>query len=260
MNFSAPFALVKEWGRRSVSYAYRRGLRPFIPFREPVLYAGIPIYNDRPWGDRFFPAWLLPNDAPRDYPHYESALIAGLRETVQPNDTIVIVGAGIGVTAVSAARFTKSGIVQCYEGGGKRVKLARETIRRNRVSVTVHYAVVGKPIAVFDDDIGPILHPSQLPECDVLEMDCEGAEVDILREMVIRPRAILVETHGYLDAPSHLVASLLEQRGYSVSDKGLAEPHRSALCIQNDTRVLLGTRTSRLAATACCRAGSCHGL
>src|SRR5262249_53215960 len=162
---------------------------------------------------------------------YESALVAGLKETVHPKDTVVIVGAGVGVTAVVAAQLAKSGIVQCYEGGGKQVRLARETITRNGVSVIVHHAVVGKPIAAFDSDFGPVLPPSQLPECDVLEMDCEGAEVDILREMVIRPRAILVETHGNFDAPSNLVASLLEQRGYSVSDKGLVEPRLGDLHI-----------------------------
>ena len=55
-------------------------------------------------------------------------------------------------------------------------------------------------------------------------MDCEGAEVEILREMTIQPRVILVETHGLFGAPTDLVASLLEKRGYVVSDRGLAEP------------------------------------
>jgi hypothetical protein len=36
--------------------------------------------------------------------------------------------------------------------------------------------------------------PAELPECDVLELNCEGSEIGILRNMTIRPRAIAVET------------------------------------------------------------------
>jgi hypothetical protein len=90
-------------------------------------------------------------------------------------------------------------------------------------------------------DLGPVLPPSQLPSCDVLQLDCEGAEVEILRETMIQPRVILVETHGIFGAPTNLVASLLEKRGYVVTDRGLAEPRLAELCTKNDVRVLLGT-------------------
>jgi hypothetical protein len=74
----------------------------------------------------------------------------------------------------------------------------------------------------------------------VLELDCEGSEVEILRELTVQPRMILVETHGIYDAPTDLVASLLEKRGYIVSHRGLAE--HSDLCAKRDIRVLLGKR------------------
>jgi hypothetical protein len=77
--------------------------------------------------------------------------------------------------------------------------------------------------------LGPVLPASQLPSCDVLQLDCEGAEVGILREMTIQPRVILVETHGVFGAPTNLAASVLEKRGYVVSDRGLAEPRLAAL-------------------------------
>jgi hypothetical protein len=74
-------------------------------------------------------------------------------------------------------------------------------------------------------------------------LDCEGAEVEILRELIIRPRVILVETHGLFGAPTDLVASLLETRGYVVSDRGVAEPRLAGFCTVNDIRVLLGIRS-----------------
>lgn len=90
-------------------------------------------------------------------------------------------------------------------------------------------------------DLGPQLSASQLPPCDVLQMDCEGAEVGLLREMIIQPRVILVETHGVFGAPTKLVASLLEQRGYAVADRRVAEPRIAEHCTKHNVGVLLGT-------------------
>jgi hypothetical protein len=117
----------------------------------------------------------------------------------------------------------------------------RQTAARNNVNnVSVHHATVAKSIAVYGSgsDLGAILPPSQLPACDVLQLDCEGAEVDILRELTVQPRVILVEMYG---APTELVASLLRKRGYVVSHRGAAEPHHDDDCSKYDIQVLLGT-------------------
>jgi hypothetical protein len=58
--------------------------------------------------------------------------------------------------------------------------------------------------------------------------------------MIIQPRVILVETHGLYGAPTDLVASLLEKRGYVVSDRGVAEPRMAEQHTKQDIRVLLG--------------------
>jgi hypothetical protein len=229
---------------RSIAYAYRRGVRPWIPGR-PVQYSGITICHDQKWGDRLVPpSWVL-DAARRDKPYYEASLIAGLSETVKPGDNVVIVGAGVGVTAVAAAlRASPSGTVQCFEGSKEHVRYARQTAARNEITnIIVHHAVVAKAISVFGSgsNVGDLIPPSQLPPCNVLQLDCEGAEVEMLREMMIQPRVILVETHGVFGAPTALVASLLEKRGYAVSDRGLAEPHATDHCTKNDIRVLLGT-------------------
>jgi hypothetical protein len=229
---------------RSVAYAYRRGVRPWIPGK-PVHYSGFVICHDRKWGDRLVPASWVPDAARGDRPRYEAALVAGLSESVRPGDNVVIVGAGVGVTAVIAAlRAAPSGTVQCFEGSKEHVRYARQTAARNKITnLIVHHAVVAKAISVFGSgsNVGDLMPPSQLPPCHVLQLDCEGAEVEILRDMIIEPRVILVETHGVFGAPTALVASLLEKRGYAVSDRGLAEPHATNHCTKNDIRVLLGT-------------------
>jgi Methyltransferase FkbM domain len=228
---------------KTIAYAYREGVRPFIPTREPVRYAGIRICHDVKWGDRIVPKSWVPGDAlAGNQPNYEGTLVAGLKETTKSGDKVVIVGGGVGVTVtVAALRTGPSGTVECFEGSKQHVRFVRQTAARNNVNnVSVHHAVVAKSIAVYgsDSDLGTILTPSQLPECNVLQLDCEGAEVEILRELTIRPRVILVETHGVYGAPTDLVASLLWKRGYIVSHRGEAEPGDH--CKKHDIQVLLG--------------------
>ena len=234
---------VSGLARRSIAYAYRRGVRPCLP-GTPVHYAGIPICHDRKWGDRLLPITWLPYDVHVDQPGYEATLVEGLSEIVRAGDNVVIVGAGLGVTAVVAAlRAGPLGTVQCFEASKQFVGFARKTAARNKATnVRVHHAVVAKSIFVLGSgrDVGAVMPPSQLPPCNVLQLDCEGAEAEILRGLIIRPRAILVETHGVFGAPTDLVASLLEKRGYVVSDRGVTEPRMAQQHTKQDIRVLLG--------------------
>ena len=73
-----------------------------------------------------------------------------------------------------------------------------------------------------------VVAPEALPPCDVLELDCEGAEVEILSTMTIRPRVILTETHGLYGAPTPRVVELLGKIGYRTDVLGVAEPRLRA--------------------------------
>ena len=224
---------------------YQENIRPHIPAREPVRLAGIAICHDIKWGDSFVPRSWIPSFESHS-PGYEFTLVQGLREIIKTGDRIVIVGGGLGVTATVAALCVgPSGSVECFEASEQHVGFARQTAARNNVNnVTVRHAVIAKSIAVYGSgsDLGTILPPSQLPPCDVLELDCEGAEVDIVRELVIQPRPILVETHGLYGAPTDLVASLLRERGYLVSHRGVADPEFYDGCKKSDVEVLLGMK------------------
>ncbi|WP_428029114.1 hypothetical protein [Ancylobacter sp.] len=160
---------------------------------------------------------------------------------------MVVVGGGKGVTCVAAARAAgEHGRVTAFEGGAAQVDMALRTIALNRLShlIDVHHAIVGPAISVYDSsaDVKRIA-ASELPACDVLELDCEGAEVDILQNMTITPRVILVETHGMYGSTSPLCTALLEAKGYRVTPLGLAEPRVADYCEQNDIRILAGERS-----------------
>jgi hypothetical protein len=232
--------------RRAGGYLYRRTLRRMLPKSGAVRYAGIAISRDRKLGDLMIPEFLAPAGV-RDIPDYEETLIRAIRAHVRAGDNVVVVGGGEGVTATIAAQTAgESGSVVCFEGAGEGVAKVEATARRNSVHqrTSVRHAVVGMPINIHgseESQSNVVVDPAELPECDVLELDCEGAEIAILTNMTIHPRSVLVETHGLFGASSAKVRQLLEARGYKVIDFGWAEPRVAAACKTHDIRILAGT-------------------
>lgn len=222
---------------------YRSFVRPLLPVVEIIKYGDLDGPYERRWGDLMFPAC---SDGLTHVRHYEDTLVRCLRQYVNAGDHVVVIGGGLGITAVVSAIATGSnGTVACYEGARQRVGHIRKTLARNRVldRVKVHHAIVGPEIAVSGSVDGAArLAPQDLPGCDVLEMDCEGAELEIIDSLRIRPRVVLVETHGMLGAPSATVRRKLAQLGYRVTDEGPAEPSVTQVCEENDVRVIAGMR------------------
>lgn len=151
---------------------------------------------------------------------YETPLVAALRGDVREGDTVVVVGGGKGVsTVVAGQRVGPDGSVVCYEGGCEGVARVRDTVRLNRTDdrTEVVHAVVGPDVSVWGDTAGAAaVHPTDLPDCDVLELDCEGAELDILTALDRTPRVVVAETHANLGVTAAEVRTLLERRGYAV--------------------------------------------
>ena len=243
--------VLREDGMRSLmsrgfGLAYRGWVRPLLPITRPARLGGVLTCYGLTFADRYVPPAWLPwwMTDPTGNSSYEAALVCGLNVHVHSGDQVVVVGGGIGVTAVNAAlRAGSSGHVICFEGSLENCTLVRRTAALNGIdNLTVHHAVVSQSIAVYGATVqsGETLPADQLPPCDVLELDCEGAEMQILREMTIRPRVLLVETHGVYSSPTSEVASAMMACGYVVSDLGWAEPSQVDTCMRDDIRVLLG--------------------
>ena len=109
-----------------------------------------------------------------------------------------------------------------YEGGLEPAELVRETARLNRVwdTITVKEAIVAEDRDVYGEKITETtINPSELIDCDVLEMDCEGAELPILENLEIEPRVIIVESHPTFGAPPETIREILVERGYKIIDR-----------------------------------------
>lgn len=212
-------------------YNYFRSLLP----RRIVSYNGVPVRASH-LGDRIIP-WEQ-----TDIPDYETALVDGIRRHVSEGDTVSIVGGGWGVsTVVAAKQVGETGHVITYEGGKDAYENVRETTRLNDINerVTVQHGIVAEAISLRGDGTeAKIIPPSELPECDVLVLDCEGAELEILEQMDCRPRTLLVETHGMFGATEAKVRAILKELDYEVTAQSVAEERLSEFCEEKGIYVL----------------------
>lgn len=178
-------------------------LRPYLP-RKIGAYNGVPVRRPK----------LLDKTDVR--PNWEATFIDAVQSDVEPGDDVVEIGGGLGVSAVYAARRVgNQGSIQVYEPSREAVGYIEETAALSRVDevVNVVNAGVGEVKESFLNDLveeTQNLSPTDLPDCDVLLLDCEGAELDILERMEVRPRQIIVETHPYLGAPTDDVLAAVE--------------------------------------------------
>lgn len=201
--------------KKAVPYAIGSVIAPFTD--RPARLGGISV----------------PHDAFTWSPFYEAALLTGIKRTVQEGDSVVIIGGGYGVsTTVAAQQAGADGRVWTFEGSMEAVESCRATAAYNDVDdrCDIKHAVVGEEIQLRSDrgDARSVA-ARDLPACDVLVLDCEGAEATILDEVGGEsdesPRDIVVETHGIYDAHADKIQPLLEARGYAVVKRTV--DHRS---------------------------------
>lgn len=219
----------------SVSHVYNSFVWPLLPEKRRIELGGVPVAGvQRARGHladpelverhRLFDSvvpWETPSNC--DDPGYEHGTLSSLDSRVRPGDDVVIVGGGYGVSTVVAGNAAgEPGHVVTYEASEKRVELSRETVAINGLTerCDVEHAVVGPAVEVLGDaGNASEVDPSGLPPCDVLELDCEGAELDILHRIEISPRVIVVEVHDVFDAPEDAVRRELRNLGFTVVER-----------------------------------------
>lgn len=194
-------------GYSTIKRTYNSFVRPYLP-RTSALRSRVVVPDS---------GGVL--DLHKTEPRAEGGLVAGTA-TIRAGDEVVVVGAGHGVVTTWAARMVgDSGHVFAYEGADEQADTARNTVAANGLSerVTLKTAVVGSDINVYGEGevSDEVIPPADLPACDVLILDCEGAELAILRGIDQRPRVVLVEVHpDLLDSSGQPVADWLAEQDY----------------------------------------------
>jgi hypothetical protein len=176
----------------------------------------VPVHRSS--ADRYLPFYTpavpIQSDAA-----YEADEIDAIRRYAQAGDHVVVVGGGLGVTATVAAQAAGESVrVTVFEPSSTALEICQRTVEHNEIADRVHidHASIGAPQnSCFtyspQEDLRRVPY-SEMPNADVYEMDCEGEELPIIRNMTIRPRVMLVETHGNHDE----VVAALEAHGYRI--------------------------------------------
>lgn len=209
-----------------VKKLYDNTIRRHLP-RKFIVFNSVPVARV----GRLF-------DAVDEHRQYKEPNICAIRGHIEPGDRVVTIGGGFGVTAVVAARAAREqGSVIIYEADARRTEVIEETVKVNRVDsiCDLNHAVVGQSIEVAGGSgVGKVLPASDLPPCDVLEMDCEGAEGKILDGLSIRPRILIVETHPEKALSTESIETRITDLGYRILSRE-RDP--------TDGHVLVATRT-----------------
>jgi len=178
-------------------------------------------------------------------PYYEEGLRKGAQKAIEPGDDVIILGGGAGVVTIYASRFAgPNGSVRVFEASKEMVSVLYGTIRRNRISapVEVDHTIVGDIEEVWGDLGSPKkIRTNELPSADVYIIDIEGAELGVLEDLP-QCRAVVVESHGVLGAPTNKVIETLLQLEFKIKTVQVAEPSREEIMDSKDVRVTVATR------------------
>lgn len=212
-----------------VQAVYNQVLRPTLP-RKIAVFNGVAVREPK----------LL--DSFDHDPSYKAGLIAAVRHEVTDGDDVTIIGGGHGVSSITAARRTgTNGHVTVYEAGENWVQKVAATMALNDIpedQYTIRHALVGPAVDV-DGTMADAekIQAADLKIGDVLEMDCEGAELDILEELSEEqcPRAVIVETHPEKGSETAFVRSALCNLGFCVEKVGEDERDGDVLMGRSDT-------------------------
>lgn len=190
---------------------YNMFVRGFLPTKV-VVWNGVAVRRGR----------LL--DTTDAHPDVKAAQTDAIETYVGPEDHVVMLGGGWGVTAVHAA-------IQCstltiVEAAEQRCAEVEDTLALNDTGaygdIDIRHRTVGHPIDVWGAE-NESLAVSELPECDFLECDVEGSELSIIPALEIEPDVISLECHPDASATESWGRNALRKIGYEVVDRSEQE-------------------------------------
>lgn len=188
-----------------VKKIYNRVVRPYLPRDSYRVCAGVAV-QDHP-----------PLDRTKRFPQYKEGLLSGIRDTVDKGDIVVLVASGRAVSTVHCLRAGASRVIG-FEASSRMINTAKQTLEDNWTpddcTVEMRHALVGEGINVYGDAEGAdVVAPSELPEADVLVLDCEGAEKSILAGLDKLDSDFVIETHPERHVPPDEIRSELKRLG-----------------------------------------------
>ena len=158
---------------------------------------------------------------------------------IKNNDTIIDIGAHIGLFALFCAQFCKSGKIYCFEPVKENFEMLKANLELNNITnviatnaavsvdngtVTIYlndddaghsmYVTGSKSIQVRSVSLQNILELHNIEQCDFLKVDCEGEEYAIMDSFPAsyydKIRKICIEYH-FVDTKPDLLEGLTDK-------------------------------------------------
>ena len=111
------------------------------------------------------------------------------------------VGVGSGISLIHNCKKDRGpGSYIGIDGSKDQIEIAKDNARLNEADFSKFILIegfVGKPTNVYGSENQKSTNTVDINkfDFDVLELDCEGSEIEILEELTARPRHIIVEMH-----------------------------------------------------------------
>ena len=170
---------------------------------------------------------------------------------INNNDTIIDVGGHIGLFTLYVSQFCKRGMIYAFEPMKNNFDLFKENIKMNNLKnvIVTNCAVTGKEekIKIYENQLddaahsihgkGPnfsevnaitvanIMNNQNFSKCNLLKLDCEGAEYEIFRSMEKKDfskiEKICLEYH-LIDSDTNMLKELktiLSDMKYEITEK-----------------------------------------
>jgi FkbM family methyltransferase len=158
---------------------------------------------------------------------------------IKENDTIIEIGAHIGLFSVYASQFCENGKVYCYEPVKNNYDVLLSNLQLNNIKNVIPFNLAvsdsestAKMFLSYDESghslylptdtivqvnsttLKKIFDDNAIQRCDFIKMDCEGAEYDIVKslpdEYFTRIEKMIIEYH-FADTKPQLLDDLVKR-------------------------------------------------
>lgn len=154
--------------------------------------------------------------------NFEAGLYLSHLRVTRPNDKVLAVGLGYGASLIPVVKMMSSkGFYRSIEASNTQISIAKKNILLNNINEQNYEIIHGFAGGKIFNSYGESNHLNidiNDYDFDVLELDCEGSELSIIRSMDVRPRNIIVELHPkYFDNDFKnfgSIINLLASKGY----------------------------------------------
>ena len=153
----------------------------------------------------------------------EMGILLSHDDIFKVGDIIMAVGVGSGISLIHNCK--KDRVPEAFigiDGSRDQIELAKANAKLNQVDSSMFILIegfVGDPDRVYG---GATQQSSQMIDInqfdfDILELDCEGCEIEILRDLTARPRHIIVEMHPiYINIDIYVFLDSMRNKGYDL--------------------------------------------